>query len=114
MRERGWSQQDLAQITGRAQQTVSYWVSSEDPTKARVPQDWRIVFELEDKMGLPPGYLSSVLGFYPAVGSDVVGAIMRDPLFSSRPMERETVLSVYRNMAAILQSGTSRRATRAT
>lgn len=55
-----------------------------------------LVFELEGVLGQPPGTLSRLLGYLPAL-TEVVGteaAIMRDPLLSSD--QRARLIDAYR------------------
>lgn len=94
-RERGWDQYEAAEHTGKSQQTISKWL------QGRYPHDPDLVFSLEAKLQLAPGHLSSTLGYIPSGGSDAADALLNDPVFDGHDDLRESVLSVYRNVAAI-------------
>jgi transcriptional regulator with XRE-family HTH domain len=73
MNERGWNQADLSRHIGVTQQTVSDWVAG------RLPRDPARVFWLEDKLNVPGGFISHVLGYTPVGVSHVPSAIDADP-----------------------------------
>jgi transcriptional regulator with XRE-family HTH domain len=90
-REEDWSQAELARQLGLAQQTISKYISAQVP-----PENPRIVFEMERKLGQPPGSLSHHLGYVPVEHVDTSSAISRDPGLSAE--SRKMVLMLYRSM----------------
>jgi transcriptional regulator with XRE-family HTH domain len=93
-REMDMSQSDLAQLLGLAQQTISKYISDQRP-----PENPTLVFAMERKLGVPPGFLSHHLGYLPIDHVDTPSALSRDPLLS--PEMRKMFLSLYRNMLSV-------------
>lgn len=106
MAERGWDQAFVAKRTNYSQQTVSKWVTTQRP-----PDSPWLVFEIEERLGLPPGYLSRHLGYIPTEASQNP---LEDPRLDDEM--RRTLTSLYRSLVAISESrsGSSARTSKAT
>lgn len=97
MAERGWDQAFVAKRTNYSQQTVSKWL-----TTLRPPDNPWLVFEIEERLGLPPGYLSRHLGYIP---HDAAANPLEDPRLDEEM--RRTLTSLYRSLIAISESRSS-------
>jgi len=95
--ELGLSQAELARILGMAQQTISKYITSEQP-----PDNPEVVFEIERKLGIVPGGLSHTLGYMPLEHVSTPAAISNDPGLS--PAERKMLLTLYRNLLIVHDS----------
>lgn len=93
-REDNLSQAELARRLGLAQQTVSKYISGQMP-----PENPRIVFEMESKLGLPPGSLSCHLGYMPVGASEIPSALAADPWLA--PEVKRMFLRLYRQFRDI-------------
>lgn len=91
--EEGVSQAELARRLGMAQQTISKYIAGESP-----PENPDTVFEMEAKLGLPPGYLSHHLGYLPLTYVPTASSIEADPRLS--PASRTMLMRVYRTLLA--------------
>lgn len=92
------SQTALAGVLGRAQNTVSTWVSGD---AAPAPE---VVFDVEDHLGLRPGTLSRHLGYVPAPVGDgaVVDAVEADPRLTDD--QRDRLIGLFREFIAAAPS----------
>lgn len=107
MMMRNIGQTELAKLVGTNQGQVSQWVYGK---YAPVP---RTVFQIEEALGLPPGWLSQHFDYYPRTAlarteTDIDTAVMECKEFSGT--ERQAILAVmnsFRAMRAKHQAETS-------
>lgn len=79
----GMTQTQVAVAVDRGQSTVVAWEKGET-----TPQEFALVFALEELLGAEPGALSQHLGFQPVSADcppcDVIAAIRNDPALDDR------------------------------
>jgi transcriptional regulator with XRE-family HTH domain len=94
IRELDLSQVEVARRIGHAQQTISKWLTDERP-----PENPYTIFQVEQRLGLSPGYLSHHLGYVPVGSVSTAHAISTDE--SLAPEFRPVVLRLYRELIAV-------------
>lgn len=93
---RGIRQTKLAEMMDTTQSTVSAWISGRSEPAVET------VFELEDRLSLPPGSLSRFLDYLPVVTDSVVPTLVDAIALSNWSLEsKRMVLTVIRTVESM-------------